>query len=215
MDEFQDTNPAQLDLLELLGAGTRNVTVVGDDDQAIYAFRGAAVENLLGFEARFPGTRDIALRRNHRSRRPIVEAARRLIRHNDPHRLEARGGIDRTPVVTRRARGRGRSSPATFATVRRGGGLGGRGDPPAHRPAAPVPGTSRSSCAPTRTRSRILRSLNMAGVPWTFSGATGFHARPVVRELMAFLRLVADPIVEHRLLRGRHRSARTDSAAPG
>ena len=104
VDEFQDTNPAQLDLLELLGAGTRNVTVVGDDDQAIYAFRGAAVENLIGFGARFPGTRTIALRRNHRSRRTIVEAARRLIRHNDPHRLEARDGIDRTPVVTRRAR---------------------------------------------------------------------------------------------------------------
>ena len=92
------------------------MTVVGDDDQAIYAFRGAAVENLLGFEARFPGTRTIALRRNHRSRRPIVDAARRLIQQNDPHRLEARSGVDRTPIVTRRARPKP-VTVRTFATV--------------------------------------------------------------------------------------------------
>ncbi len=191
VDEFQDTNPAQLDLLELLGAGTRNVTVVGDDDQAIYAFRGAAVENLLGFEARFPGTRNIALRRNHRSRRPIVEAARRLIRHNDPHRLEARGGIDRTPVVTRRAGPRPVVARA-FGTV----------SEEADWVAAEIRrrldrrARARDIAVLVRTNADaepILRSLNMASVPWTFSGATGFHARPVVRELMAFLRVVADP----------------------
>jgi DNA helicase-2/ATP-dependent DNA helicase PcrA len=190
VDEFQDTNPAQLDLLELLAAGTRNVTVVGDDDQAIYAFRGAAVENLIGF-GRGSRTRTIALRRNHRSRRPIVEAARRLIRHNDPHRLEARDGIDRTPVVTRRARPRP-VTVRTFSTVaeeadwvaaevrRR---LGRHGHP---RDVAVLVRTNADA-------EPVLRSLNMAGVPWTFSGASGFHARPVVRDLMAFLRFVSEP----------------------
>ena len=121
VDEFQDTNPAQLDLLDLVGAGTRSDgrrrRRPGD-----LRLSGAAVENLLGFEARFPGTRTIALRRNHRSRRSIVDVARRLIQHNDPHRLEARSDIDRTPIVTRRAR----SKPVvvrTFSDGLRGGRL--------------------------------------------------------------------------------------------
>ncbi len=191
VDEFQDTNPAQLDLLDLLGAGSRNVTVVGDDDQAIYAFRGAAVENLLGFEARFPGTRTIALRRNHRSRRPIVDAARRLIRHNDPHRLEARSGVDRTPIVTRRAR----PKPVivrTFATVAQ------EADWIAVEAATRIgrgvhPGSIAVLVRTNADAEPILRSLNMAGLPWTSSGARAFQSRPVVRELMAFVRLVADP----------------------
>ncbi|MFI5291802.1 MAG: ATP-dependent helicase [Candidatus Limnocylindrales bacterium] len=191
VDEFQDTNPAQLDLLDLVGAGTRNVTVVGDDDQAIYAFRGAAVENLLGFEARFSGTRTIALRRNYRSRRPIVDAARRLIQHNDPHRLEARSGVDRTPIVTRRAR----PKPVivrTFSTVaEEADWIAAEAASRIKRGAHP-----RSIAVLVRTNADaepILRSLNMAGLPWASSGATAFGSRPVVRELMAFVRLVADP----------------------
>ncbi len=191
VDEFQDTNPAQLDLLELIGSRTRNVTVVGDDDQAIYAFRGAAVENLLGFDSRFPGARTIALRRNHRSRRPIVDAARRLIRHNDPHRLEARAGVDRSPIVTRRARPRPVVA-RTFATVsEEADWVAAEARRRIERGAHP-----REIAVLVRTNADaepILRSLNMAGLPWTFTGVSGFHARPVVRELMAFLRLVADP----------------------
>jgi DNA helicase II / ATP-dependent DNA helicase PcrA len=191
VDEFQDTNPAQLDLLELIGSGTRNVTVVGDDDQAIYAFRGAAVENLLGFESRFPGARTIALRRNHRSRRPIVEAARRLIRHNDPHRLEARAGVDRSPVVTRRAKPRPVVARA-FATVAE------EADWIAAESRRRIEHGARPGQIAVLVRTNadaepILRSLNMAGLPWTFSGVSGFHVRPVVRELMAFMRLIADP----------------------
>ncbi|HVQ22440.1 MAG TPA: ATP-dependent helicase, partial [Candidatus Saccharimonadia bacterium] len=191
VDEFQDTNPAQLDLLDLMGVGTRNVTVVGDDDQAIYAFRGAAVENLLGFEARFPGTRTIALRRNHRSRRPIVDAARRLIRHNDPHRLETRAGVDRTPIVTRRARPKP-VTVRTFATISE------EADWIAAEAALRIKRGvhPRNIAVLVRTNADaepILRSLNMAGLPWASSGARAFRSRPVVRELMAFVRLIADP----------------------
>ena len=151
VDEFQDTNPAQLDLLDLVGAGTRNVTVVGDDDQAIYAFRGAAVENLLGFEARFPGTRTIALRRNHRSRRPIVEAARRLIQHNDPIDLRlalARPDADRHPPSATHAGHR-----AHFRDRLRGGRLDRRRGG-SRIGAASIHGTSPCWCAPTLMPSR-------------------------------------------------------------
>ncbi|MFL5776488.1 MAG: ATP-dependent helicase, partial [Chloroflexota bacterium] len=90
VDEFQDTNPAQAELVALVAERHRNVTVVGDDDQAIYAFRGAAVGNILEFRERYRGARTVVLTRNYRSLAPVLDTAYRLIRHNDPDRLEVR-----------------------------------------------------------------------------------------------------------------------------
>src|SRR5690349_3019092 len=70
VDEFQDTNRSQSELVSIVAAGHRNLTVVGDDDQSIYRFRGAAISNILGFRDRFPAARTIVLRRNYRSRPP-------------------------------------------------------------------------------------------------------------------------------------------------
>src|SRR5262245_44277394 len=97
VDEFQDTNHAQLELVRLLagdGPGP-NITVVGDDDQAIYRWRGAASANLLAFRRLYPGAREVVLNENHRSTQPILDAAARLISYNNPHRLEAVAGIDK------------------------------------------------------------------------------------------------------------------------
>ena len=96
VDEFQDTNRAQAELVAALAAGHRNITVVGDDDQAIYAFRGAAVDNILDFSDRYRGARTIVLKRNYRSLAPILDGAHRLVRFNDPDRLEVRVGISTT-----------------------------------------------------------------------------------------------------------------------
>ena len=101
VDEFQDTNHVQFELVKLLGGRRRNLTVVGDDDQSIYRFRGAKVENLLGFLDAFPGAATIVLRRNYRSGQRILDAAHRLIRFNDPERLEARGGYDKSLIADR------------------------------------------------------------------------------------------------------------------
>jgi ATP-dependent DNA helicase UvrD/PcrA len=93
VDECQDTNRAQAELVALVSERHRNVTVVGDDDQSIYKFRGAAISNILEFRERYRQARVVVLRRNYRSRAPILEAAYRLVRHNDPDRLEAKAGI--------------------------------------------------------------------------------------------------------------------------
>jgi DNA helicase-2/ATP-dependent DNA helicase PcrA len=191
VDEFQDTNAAQLELVEMVAGGHRNITVVGDDDQSIYTFRGAALSNLLGFAERFRGARTVVLRRNHRSRRPILEAAYRLIRHNDPCRLEARAGLDKRPRPARRARRPKPVEHRAFASIAE----------EADWIAAAAEERLRRGQAATeiailvRTNADaepFLRSLNLRGISWRFSGASGLDARPEVRELLCFLRVVAD-----------------------
>src|SRR5262249_20643425 len=82
VDEFQDTNRPQWPWLELVGGERPDLTAIGDDDQAIYAWRGGAVGNLLAIDRRVPGTRVRALGCNYRSTGAIVQAAARLIAHN-------------------------------------------------------------------------------------------------------------------------------------
>ncbi|MEA2674848.1 MAG: ATP-dependent helicase UvrD/PcrA [Chloroflexota bacterium] len=191
VDEFQDTNRAQAELVAALAHGHRNVTVVGDDDQAIYAFRGAAVDNILAFADRYPGARTVVLRRNYRSLTPILDAAYRLIRFNDPDRLEVRAGI-----VKRLRSQRVAPAPApvrleVFAS----------GSEEADWLAAEIGRRIAAGAAPrdhailVRANGHadpILRALNMAAIPWRFSGTSGLYARPEVRLLLAFLRVVAD-----------------------
>jgi DNA helicase-2/ATP-dependent DNA helicase PcrA len=191
VDEFQDTNRAQAELVALLAEPHRNVTVVGDDDQAIYAFRGAAIDNILAFQDRYLGARSVVLRRNYRSLAPVLDAAYRLIRFNDPDRLEIRTGV----VKQLRAE---RVSPAP-APVRLE--VFASGSEEADWIAAEIARRVAAGAAPrdhavlVRANAHadpILRALNMAGIPWRFSGTSGLYARPEVRMLLAFLRVVAD-----------------------
>ncbi|MCK9416279.1 MAG: ATP-dependent DNA helicase [Candidatus Dojkabacteria bacterium] len=109
VDEFQDTNYTQNVLVNTLVLGKdyknerklpRNLTVVGDDDQAIYKFRGAAISNILQFKEKYPDAKEIVLTQNYRSRQEILDSAYRLIKHNDPHRLEITEKIDKKLVAS-------------------------------------------------------------------------------------------------------------------
>lgn len=95
VDEFQDTNVAQYRLVKRLLGPQQNLTVVGDDDQAIYKFRGAAVSNILGFLEDFPKAQQIILTQNYRSTQAILDIAYKLVIHNNPDRLEPKLGIDK------------------------------------------------------------------------------------------------------------------------
>jgi len=83
VDEYQDTNKAQFTLITLLSCRHGNITVVGDNDQGIYSFRGADISNILNFEKDFPGTRIIKLEQNYRSTKAILDAANAVIKHNE------------------------------------------------------------------------------------------------------------------------------------
>ena len=83
VDEYQDTNKAQFTLITLLAARHGNITVVGDNDQGIYSFRGADISNILNFERDFPGTKIIKLEQNYRSTKSILDAANAVIKNNE------------------------------------------------------------------------------------------------------------------------------------
>lgn len=90
VDEFQDTNYAQYELIKLLSAPRNNVTVVGDDDQSIYKFRGASISNILAFKQDYPQAAEVFLVNNYRSRQNILDLSYQFICQNNPNRLEYR-----------------------------------------------------------------------------------------------------------------------------
>lgn len=100
IDEFQDTNIAQYEMVKLLVPPGKNgnLTVVGDDSQSIYKFRGAAVSNILQFKKDYKKAKSVVLIKNYRSTQAILDPAYRLIRHNNPDTLESKLGIDKNLV---------------------------------------------------------------------------------------------------------------------
>jgi DNA helicase-2/ATP-dependent DNA helicase PcrA len=90
VDEFQDTNLAQYELVRLLAAPANNLTVVGDDNQSIYKFRGASLSNILQFKDDYPQAKEIVLNENYRSRQEILDYAYNFIQHNNPNTLECK-----------------------------------------------------------------------------------------------------------------------------
>ena len=195
VDEFQDTNYAQFELVKLLAGPHRNITVVGDDDQAIFRWRGASMSNILEFDRVYPDARKVVLQENRRSPQAILDAAYRLIQHNNPDRLEVAQQIDKR-LISRGPDGGVRP-----------------GKPPEHLAFDTVSSESEQIAAmiaeehdkgrPYRDFAILvransdadpfLRALNMRGIPWTFSGNAGLYGRPEVRLLIAFLRSVAHP----------------------
>jgi DNA helicase-2/ATP-dependent DNA helicase PcrA len=191
VDEFQDTNHAQLEMLRLLaGEGAPNITVVGDDDQAIYRWRGAAAANLLAFRELYPGAREVVLVENHRSPQPILDAASRLVSYNNPWRLEVIAGIDK------RLRSPRTDGPPVvhlhYDTV------SSEADAVAALVEARIQRGYRPRDVALLVRSNgdadpFLRALNVKGIPHRFSGSRGLYAREEVRLLVSFLRALANP----------------------
>jgi DNA helicase-2/ATP-dependent DNA helicase PcrA len=193
VDEFQDTNYAQYLLVKLLCGEHRNLTVVGDDDQSIYRFRGAAMSNILMFGRDWPEAKRIVLTENRRSTQVILDQAYRLIRHNDPERLEVRAAINKRLISKR--------SGARPAPVRHlhYDTLSAEADGVArmirnrHDQKAWAYRDVGILVRANGDADPFLRSLNFHGIPWRFSGSRGLYSLPEIRQLIAFLRVLADP----------------------
>ncbi len=190
VDEYQDTNRAQYLLVRLLAAGhgevrgSRNVMVVGDDDQSIYRFRGADIRNILGFREDFPEAVEIRLEQNYRSTGHILEVAHAVVRHNRdrmPKKLWTDAG-EGEPVVLHAAE----DSEAEAAWV-------------VGRMKALVREEGRrwrdfAVIYRTNAASRPFeQALARARIPHLLVGARRFYERREVRDLLAYLKLVVNP----------------------
>jgi len=191
VDEFQDSNYAQFQLVRLLAGTRQNLAVVGDDDQSIYKFRGAAISNILAFLDVYPDAAKVVLVHNYRSHQGILDAAYRLVRHNDPDRLEVRAHVDKRLVAVRP---QGRAVEHNHFDT-----LSTEADWVAATIAQRVErGEARLSDFAILVRSNndadpFLRALNMRGVPHRFTGSRGLYNREEIRLAMAFLRVLARP----------------------
>lgn len=105
IDEFQDTNYAQFELSLMIAGKRANITVVGDDDQSIYRFRGASISNILQFRDKFPQSKTVVLTKNYRTYQKILDSAYRLIKHNNPNRLETKEGVNKRLKAQRKGKG--------------------------------------------------------------------------------------------------------------
>ena len=187
VDEFQDMNPAQVQLVHLLTGHARNVTIVGDPDQAIYNFRGAAANNMGSFAERHPDLRNVVLRRNYRSRQAIVDAAQRLVSHSDagPDERERQ-------ISNRRSRGNQAVRSSSYATP----------DDETEGVATSVASGLADGVRPSdiavlaRSNAEIeplARALRMRAIPVRTHMRSDFFAQAEVRPLLAYLRVVVDP----------------------
>ncbi len=187
VDEFQDTNRTQFELVRLLAGDNANLTAVGDDDQAIYGFRGAAVGNILEFSEIYPQTAQVVLRSNFRSVQPILDAAYRLIGHNNPDRLEVRCGLDKRLVAHRQDAGH--LAHRHFETVSEEAEAVAEEIANSERPKSDFAVLVRVN----RDADPYLRALNGRGIPYRFTGSQGLYARPEIRLATSFFRCLCDP----------------------
>lgn len=191
VDEYQDTNRVQYEILHLLGARHRNICVVGDDDQCIYRWRGADLRNLLDFEKDFPGARVLRLEQNYRSTKTVLAAADAVIQHN-------RGRKGKTLWTENPA---GELLTVHTAADERA---------EARYVVRQIDALVRTQYRPgdiavfyrTNAQSRALEEeLVRTRTAYNIVGATRFYDRKEVKDLLAYLRLIANPHDSVSLLR--------------
>ena len=183
VDEYQDTNRAQYEFVRLVAGAHRNVAVVGDDDQAIYGWRGADIRNILDFERDFPNATVVRLEENYRSTAAILDLANAVIAENVGRRgktLRATRAGGEQVVLLEAADDRDEAEAIAEAIQdwRRGG-----------RKYADTAVLYR-----TNAQSRgFEEAMRKQGIPYRLVGAVRFYDRREIRDLLAWLRLVANP----------------------
>ena len=183
VDEYQDTNKAQYELIRLLTADSRNLCVVGDDDQSIYGWRGADIRNILDFEVDYPDAKVIKLEQNYRSTANILDAANQLIARNE--------GRKDKKLWTERSEGEKIQvycasdehdesmwmARQILAIQRSGEGYG-----------------ETAILYRTNAQSRVPEEILMkSGIPYKVFGGQKFYERKEIKDIIAYLRVIVNP----------------------
>lgn len=190
VDEFQDTNHAQYELVKLLVNKSQNITVVGDDDQSIYRFRGASISNILTFKDDYKDAKLIVLNQNYRSTKQILNHCYSLIQHNNPDRLEYQYKINKKLTSTL------------------------SGDPPELLYAQNLSSEAdlvAENIMKLKKKHKLkyndfailarandhlepfIEALNYKGIPLIFVGSSGLFEQEEIRNLISFMRILINP----------------------
>lgn len=199
VDEYQDTNVAQNKIVDLLSAAHRNLMVVGDDDQSIYKFRGAAISNILKFQDHYSDLTKIVLNQNYRSNQRILDLAYASIQHNNPDRLEVKAGI--TKKLIGQTKGLDESIRQVHCST-------------VEQEVEYVIGEISKSGLPLSEIAVLCRAnsyalpfieaFKRANIPYQFPSEKGLYDKKEIKDLIALLRALANPrddISFYRILR--------------
>ena len=184
VDEYQDTNHAQHALVRLLGSGHGNVTVVGDSDQSIYRWRGADIANILEFEEAFPNSVTVSLEQNYRSTQTILDAANAVIANNSARRPKHlfTQGADGERICRYRAEDERDEASFVASEILR------------LRSAEHLSYGDVAVFYRTNAQSRAIEEeLVRQGIGYKVIGGTRFYDRREVRDMLAYLRVIANP----------------------
>ncbi len=183
VDEYQDTNTAQYELVRMITAESRNLCVVGDDDQSIYGWRGADIRNILDFEKDYPDATVIKLEQNYRSTANILDAANQVIAHNAERKdkklwTESSAG---DPVCIYEAQDEHDESAWIVQKIRE----------------LKRSGVAYGECAVlyrANAQSRIPEEMLMrSGIPYRMFGGQKFYERKEIKDILAYLRVIVNP----------------------
>ena len=188
VDEYQDTNIAQNHIVDLLAKGYGNLMVVGDDDQSIYKFRGAAISNILQFEEKYPEAKKVVLTENYRSSQKILDLAYKSIQHNNPDRLEVKAQIKKE--LKAQTEGADEDIKLIHCTTIE------------QEVATVIEEIKLSNCTLSdiailvRANSYakpFVDALRKENIPYQFLSERGLYNKDEIKELIAFLRILSNP----------------------
>jgi len=193
VDEFQDTNMAQYELLKILAGKKVNLAVVGDDDQAVYKFRGASISNILQFKDDYPQAKEIILTENYRSHQEILDRAYHFIQNNNPNRLEDKLKINKR-LVSKRSKESSLSPHVKFLNFNTD-----------YESAAFVVEKIKSEYQNQKdvswsdfailvrandTADKYIKELKRQGLPYQFVSLKGLYSKPIILDIICYFKLL-------------------------
>lgn len=192
VDEYQDTNYCQYLIVKKLAGNNHNVCVVGDDAQSIYAFRGANIENIIHFQRDYPDLQVVKLEQNYRSTQNIVNAANTVIRHNSsqiPKKVWTENNVGEKIQLMRASSDREEADMVAHQIFQDRMNL--------HEPLDAFAVLYRTN-AQSRVLEESLRKLNL---PYRIFGGISFYKRKEIKDLLAYFRVVVNPLDEEAIKR--------------
>lgn len=188
VDEYQDTNIAQNEIVDLLAAKHRNLMVVGDDDQSIYKFRGAAISNILEFEEKYSELKKVVLTQNYRSNQRILDLAYTSIQKNNPYRLEVKSKINKK-ISGQKEGERSSVKKIHCSTIEQEVEYVVQKIKQATVPLSDI----AILCRANSYAKPFLEALKKENIPYQFLSEKGLYNKEVIKDLIAILRTIANP----------------------